>query len=435
MSAPDASVTPTTKRTRFNFEPELSNNKNSSTTSATSATPSAAAHDVASSGILALHPTLRTIAETQLLRFMKLYSQQTRQLETIEKLNIDSFIPRSARLAFTLKASATTTETSEFTTVAASCVEYIKTVQHNLKQFILQVATLELLTIRRSIATHVINSIILLAKGSLLAVTEIDQASNHMILRLVKSCIYEREIQELLNLADIHLDTLLSTLLPTMDLLTQPQHPDDYDGQDHRICIAIQQTVQPQFQQAIRKIFCASCIQFDHTRQANKLRLRMEQFAKLHMAETTANETMMNLDLEPTAPPALLAKMIADKVKEATKTLRQEIQSLKSTAKEKTNSSTNNPNKGSSAKNTHRGATDQTNKVTTSKKVHNTVQTSPRASSTNKKHSQVTAAPTSLKKKKEKLNQRNTSVAGAVNDSTNAPKKHGKSSKQKKGSK
>ena len=135
MSVPDTTVTPTTKRMQFNFEPELSNNKNSN---ATSATPSAAAHDVASSGISALHPTLRTIAETQLLRFMKLYSQQTRQLETIDKLNIDSFIPRSARLAFTIKASATTTETSEFATVAASSVEYIETVQHNLKQFILQ---------------------------------------------------------------------------------------------------------------------------------------------------------------------------------------------------------------------------------------------------------------------------------------------------------
>ena len=434
MSAPDTTVTPTTKRTRFNFEPELSNKKNSSATSATSATPSAAAHDVASSGISALHPTLRTIAETQLLRFMKLYSQQTRQLDTIEKLNIDSFIPRSARLAFTLKASATTTETSEFATVAASSVEYIETVQHNLKHFILHVADLELLTIRRSIATHVINSIILLAKGSLLAVTEINEASNHMILGLVKSCIYEREIQELLNQADIHLDTLLSTLLPTMDLLTQPQQPDD--GQDHRISIAIQQTVQPQFQQAIRKIFCASRLQYDQTCQANKLRLRMEQFAKMHMAETTANETMMELDLEPTAPPALLAKMIADKVKEATKTLRQEIQTLKSTVK--SNSSLTNPsNKGSSAKNTYRGATDQTSKVTTSKKIHNTVQTSPRASSTNKKHSKVTATPTSLKKntKKVKPNQRNTLVADAVNDSTVAPKKHGKSSTQRRGRK
>ena len=89
MSAPDSSVTPTTKRTQLNFKPELPNN-NSAANALT--TPSTAAQNDASSGILALHPSLHTIANAQLLHFMKLYAQQTWQLETIDKLNIDTLI-------------------------------------------------------------------------------------------------------------------------------------------------------------------------------------------------------------------------------------------------------------------------------------------------------------------------------------------------------
>ena len=242
MSASDTSVTPTTKRTRFNLEPELPNNG----TGTAAITPSAAAHDVASSRILTLHPSLHTIANAQLLCFMRLYAERTRQLETIDKLNDDTFIPCSARFSFALKASATTTDTLEFTAVAAASTEYLKTAQNTLKKFIVQTAFLELLTICQSIANYVINRIILLARGSLLSVIDNDQASNHMILALVKSIPYEKDILDLFNQADILLNTLLSTLLPTTDLLTHTQLPTD--GQAHQISIVTQQTVQPQFQ-------------------------------------------------------------------------------------------------------------------------------------------------------------------------------------------
>ena len=143
MSASDPSVTPTTKRTRFNLEPELPNNK----TGATVITPSAAPHDVASSGILMLHPSLHTITKAQLLQFMKLYAQQTWQLETIDKLNVDTIIPCSARLAFTLKASIATSDTPEFISVATASAKFIKIANNTLKQFIVQTASLELVTI------------------------------------------------------------------------------------------------------------------------------------------------------------------------------------------------------------------------------------------------------------------------------------------------
>ena len=362
MSEPDSSVTPTTKRTRFNFEPELPNNNSAS---AASTTPSAAAHSVASSGILVLHPSLHTIANAQLLHFMKLYAQQTWQLETIDKLKVDTFIPSSVRIAFSLKASATTTDTLKFTTVAAASAEYIKIAQNSLKNFFVQTAFLELLTICRSIAHHVITSIILLARGNLLTVMENDQASNHMTLGLVKSVVYEKDILDLFVQANILPNTLLSTLLPTTDLLTSSQLPTD--GHAHQISVAIQQTVQPQFQQAICKLFSKSCLQFDVTSKANKLCLHMEQFAKLHMSEKTANETMMELDLEPSVPPALLSKLIADEVHKATKPLRKEIQSLKSTAKSnltnKRNVSAKNDSTNKSiAKNTSQGQQIKQNK-------------------------------------------------------------------------
>ena len=175
--------------------------------------------------------------------------------------------------------------------MAAASAEYIKIAQNTLKKFIVQTAFLELLTICQSIAHHVINSIILLARGSLLTVMEHDQASNHVTLGLVKSIMYEKDILDLFVQADILLDTLLSTLLHTTDLLTSSQLPTD--GQAHQISIAIQQMVQPQFQRAIRKLFSESRLQFDLTSKANKLCLRMEQFAKLHMSEKIANEAMI----------------------------------------------------------------------------------------------------------------------------------------------
>ena len=427
MSASDPSVTPTTKRTRFNLEPELPNNK----TGAAAITPSAAAHDVASSGILTLHPSLHTIANAQLLQFMKLYAQQNRQQETIEKLNVDTFIPRSARLAFTLKASTATTDTPEFTSVAAATADFIKIANNTLKQFIVQTASLELVTIRRSLVHHVINSIIILARGSLLTVSDNDEATNHMTLALVKSVVYEKDILDLFIQADILLDTLLATLLPTSDSLTHTQLITV--GQAHGINIATQQTVQVQFQQAIRKMFCDSRLQFDMTSKANKLRLRMEQFAKLHMSEKTANATIMELDLEPTLPPALLSKLITDKVHEATKTLRKEIQSLKSSSKSNSSKTKNAiaPNDSTTkslAKNKSRGATKQTRQ----KSGPQTTQQSTRAPSTNKKEKVVKQqnVPSSSQKKKIP-HQRNQQVEDAANDSTNALKTHGQSSQQK----
>ena len=131
--------------------------------------------------------------------------------------------------------------------MATASTKYFKIAQNTLKKFIVQTAFLELLTICQSIAHHVINSIILLARGSLLTVMEHDQASNHITLGLVKSVVCEKDILDHFVQANILPDTLLATLLPTTDLLTSSQLPTD--GQAHQISIAIQQTVQPQFQQ------------------------------------------------------------------------------------------------------------------------------------------------------------------------------------------
>ena len=64
---------PTLKRARFSNETEL--NK----------TPNAAGRLAASIGIVTLHPTLKRIAEFHLNKFMKLYTQQVKQEENIEK--------------------------------------------------------------------------------------------------------------------------------------------------------------------------------------------------------------------------------------------------------------------------------------------------------------------------------------------------------------
>ena len=162
----------------------------------------------------------------------------------------------------------------------------------------------------------------------------------------------------------------------------------------------------------------------------------MEQFAKLHVSKKRANETMIELDLEPSVPPALLSKLIADKVQEATKTLRKEIQSLKSTTKSslsktKTknvsakNDSTNKP----SAKIISQGAADQTNQVPIQKTGHQTTQQSTRTPSTKKKSVKQQIVPSSSRKKKSS-SQQNSTMADAANDSTNASKMYGQSSGQ-----
>ena len=325
---------PTLKRARLSNETEL--NK----------TPNAAGRLAASIGIVTLHPTLKRIAEFHLNKFMKLYTQQVKQEENIDKLNTTDFLPRSARFNFKLKASDVTAETKPFKDLATETDALVTSFSQAIKEKIKLTATLELQTTKTAIATHILESLTILAKGSILTITTESTISNEMILDVIKTVMCEPAIQDLVNVDTINAATYLYDLLPpTVYTQDQLQLLSQSDLQKN-LQSTIVQTVIPTFKQSILHMYINSRNAFDQTNMANKQKLRMESFAKLTLFDNTATLATMELDKEHSVEPNHLSKLINDKVNKATLSMKKELAKLKEMK---------------SPKNTSRGATDTTN--------------------------------------------------------------------------
>jgi len=81
-------------------------------------------------------------------KFSALKNKERQQLATLSHLSEDTFFPRSARLAFEMRACTNVMETPEFTMLAASMAEKTQQWKTDAKKAILTVAQLELKALR-----------------------------------------------------------------------------------------------------------------------------------------------------------------------------------------------------------------------------------------------------------------------------------------------
>jgi len=85
--------------------------------------PSTMAHNIIIATVES-HPALiQRLCTTIFNKFSALKNKERQQLNTLSRLTEDTFLPRSARLAFEMHASNKVMETEEFKTLAASMAE------------------------------------------------------------------------------------------------------------------------------------------------------------------------------------------------------------------------------------------------------------------------------------------------------------------------
>ena len=115
------------------------------------------------------HPApIKSLCVSVFHKFSALKNKEKQQLATNDRLTEDTFLPRSARLAFDMRASAGVSETDEFKTLAASMAEKTLQWKNDAKGAILKVAELESKATRIAIILLLANSALELAKLFLL---------------------------------------------------------------------------------------------------------------------------------------------------------------------------------------------------------------------------------------------------------------------------
>jgi len=125
-----------------------------------------------------LHPApIQRLCLSIFHRFTALKNKEKQQLSTNSRLTEATFFPRSARLAFEMRASSSVTETDEFKTLAASMAEKTSQWKNDAKEAILKVAELEMKATRTEIIILLASSALELAKLFLLKMNPDDDLS------------------------------------------------------------------------------------------------------------------------------------------------------------------------------------------------------------------------------------------------------------------
>jgi hypothetical protein len=106
--------------------------------------PVSAALAVVSSTSVTLHPTLKPIVSHCMEKYITSYTQVIRRKQGLAKFATLDFIPRSARVAFTLQCSAQAREQNEYKALVTECDTYLAGFQKNLASASSSLVTLEL---------------------------------------------------------------------------------------------------------------------------------------------------------------------------------------------------------------------------------------------------------------------------------------------------
>jgi hypothetical protein len=106
-------------------------------------TPSQISADHVTAHVTSLLPAIQSLARHYHQKYTKLKIKALQQLNKIEKLSRDDFIPRSANIKFQLGASKKVNENNEYKTLADSTQQTVDSFQTSLKAHILAAAKLE----------------------------------------------------------------------------------------------------------------------------------------------------------------------------------------------------------------------------------------------------------------------------------------------------
>jgi len=273
-----------------------------------------------------LHPApIQRLCLSIFHRFTALKNKEKQQLATNSRLTEATFFPRSARLAFEMRASSSVTETDEFKTLATSMAEKTSKWKNDAKEAILKVAELETKATRIEIVTLLASSTLELAKLFLLKMNLEDDLllAPKLVYYAIDKCgdtalVYFRPPDN--STITISCHDLLATL---------PQIFNTNDSIAPTLTEkAILNEVVQDLCSLIKKIFVESWSCQIKAHQSIASEQAMTRELKLFLNGAATQQAAMVLDEEPSVDPKVLHDLIRTQVQVQNKKLQAELAKL-----------------------------------------------------------------------------------------------------------
>lgn len=105
--------------------------------------PSAIAREFVTEAVASLPSSIKSLVIEKSLFYNKLQSTKRQRVKTTNRLREDNFIPRSARINFSITASSRVTEIESFKTLKDETDKYVEEVQNKLKALTIKVSEME----------------------------------------------------------------------------------------------------------------------------------------------------------------------------------------------------------------------------------------------------------------------------------------------------
>jgi hypothetical protein len=284
--------------------------------------PKKAADDALQVALTSLAPVIHEFVKKIADTFIEAHSFLRTKEKTLAELNIPTSLPRSVRLGFKLQASPMQLqETAAFKALDAACNTYILEVKHQLKDYIKQLATLELncatenrLTIFISAVVNITQMFFLERNGTHLSPSNLHSYCVYTLQQcqledglLGGMILVENDYAAILSnrtgftpVATTPVTTTpLATTLPTATTTTPSIAVDASYLAIYTVCISV---------------LLRPCHAFDQTEHEQTKLVNIRTFATTVFSEAATTATLEILESEPSAAPDTIASIIDQSV-------------------------------------------------------------------------------------------------------------------------
>jgi hypothetical protein len=304
--------------------------------------PMAAARQSLHAHCASLQPEIATIlSKLGLERLQNLHKFSHKGIQA-QKIEDDAdFIPRSARVNFALVASKLVEQDAEYTRLSDETTAIVTTFQAALKTKILEVAKLEVSTLKTKLGSDFAVSLRLSVQACLLC----EPNTLHLDTDQVVNTLLQEYSAVLLAHLDLDLGTFRAVYKRAHTLLTLPAAlplvlPDPIPA--HLVhTLPTQATLQvlAKVHRTLETTFLTPWSIYLDVQARNAISLQLKKLGDTHFTATATDVAAMAVDAEGAVEPQLIKDLIQTQVTVATRSLQSELKALRSQLSQQTKNS------------------------------------------------------------------------------------------------
>jgi hypothetical protein len=346
--------------------------------------PKTLAESFIRSHVVSLQPQLATILEKLGIQHVNLLAKAHSKATVIQRMEADpSFIPRSARIEFSINLSKKAEATAEFQTLHAETERMLQDFRLGLRRQVISAAKIEYNVLSHEIQTDLAMSLRIVTQAFLIGESQnmdVDDKVFGLIDNFHETVLSHVKLDRT-NFCQLYKDTHNLEKFPSERIYasaaqqraqspffssTEPAEAatvltSNRSGPNAATPMLTAIFHDVKLKRIIESVFIAPWTQYLDQVKKNEIVLELKKLSTDHFTEQSTTAAAMRIDDEPAADRQLLMELIKKETKAETKTLQNEIKQLRDTIKtlrgiEKNPRGTGNAHKGKdNAKNRQRG--------------------------------------------------------------------------------